>query len=651
MAAPRSSGEHRVPRAGVHGAWGRSLALALGMSVLFPGLAAFASDPANDPATARSERAILMERFIVAATRINANPWRYASVPGFEILSRASDHDTDWWLKAQQSGLLLENDVLPGEWLPEAPTPYTLIVDDTDLSTVRPEEVHLPPVKFSSPADAVSWGPMSDSISTSIDRFRANDADTFAMNANLHGVDTRAPAYGSISRERLVRCAPPLPGWLVVGLLGMHCGVFRESFAPSMEDYYEIGHFGQERAIGPGALWVSIEETDRLLAQFGSGGRSKGPPFHIPPLKDLFAETPPSAGNLLQWESEAALFVRWALVGPGRQNPFVAHSFSELVRRARLAPVTESVFTDCFGFGYAEMERRLDAFLREVLAKPTMVYVKFPEHLPEASLAEATSDQIGRILGDWLRMQGDSLRRTDPDLSRRVLREAGRVLERAYRDDNGLPPDVDPSPGTGPSSEATRNTAPGPAVAMKPVVVSAARIHDPMLLAVYGLYEHDIGSDGPARELLEAAARAGAVRPTAYLVLAELRYAEAVGQPLGQEGKISARQAASVLAPLDSVFGRQPALDAYRLFIDAWAHCDTRPGDQDVARIREGVALFPRSTDLAYRAALLLIQAAHETQASGLIDSALVFATRESERARLVQLRSRIGNPTAVKGP
>jgi len=47
---------------------------------------------------------------------------------------------------------------------------------------------------------------------------------------------------------------------------------------------------------------------------------------------------------------------------------------------------------------------------------------------------------------------------------------------------------------------------------MKPFVVSASRLHDPELLAVYGLYEHDTGDDGKAREFLEAAAKAGAVR-------------------------------------------------------------------------------------------------------------------------------------------
>ena len=53
----------------------------------------------------------------------------------------------------------------------------------------------------------------------------------------------------------------------------------------------------------------------------------------------------------------------------------------------------------------------------------------------------------------------------------RFLGLAGRMLERAYREDNGLPPDVDVPHGehAAPSSQASTL---GPAVAMKPFVVT-----------------------------------------------------------------------------------------------------------------------------------------------------------------------------------
>lgn len=594
----------------------------------------------DEIAVARSEQAILMENFVVSATRISRNPWRYASVPGFEILSRAPESDTNWWLRTQQRGRYLENFMLPKEWRCEPPVPYTFIIDDTDLKSVPAGQVHLPPVDYHSPLDALTWGPMSDTINLWIDPFQANDADTFAENANLYGVDTMSPTIGTISRERLFRSAPPLPGWLIAGLLGRDCGIFRESFAPSMEDYYEIGHFGEVRAIGPGTLWVSLEETRRLIELFKKEKADKRIRFSVPSLQWMFTEAPPRSKDLALWESEAALFVRWGLLGPGHEDPATSRAFIELVRRARSGPVNEQVFADCFGFGFAEMERRLGFFLRATLAKPTSVYLKLPDQFPKAELREATADQIGRILGDWLRMQGDSLRTTDPGLSAEILRAAGRMLERAYRMDNGLPPDVDQSPGGEQFHDPLQNAAYGPPVAMKPFVVSAARIHDPGLLAVYGLYERDIGDDAKARELLEAAMKAKAGRPKAYLVLAELRYAEAIARPQGPGGKLSAAQAASVLEPLRRAMEYPPSFDDYRLLVETWAHCGAKPSGDDVARIASGVALFPRSTDLAYLSALVCAQGAYATQAAELINTGLLFAASERDRKRFDLLRA-----------
>jgi hypothetical protein len=640
---------------------------ALGIGTSIAVLPAIRADQGDDAAAAAQERAIRMERYVVSATRIEKNPWRYASVPGFEILSRASEDDTNWLLNALQCGFWLENGVLPKDWRPESPIPYTLIIDDTNLKTVPTGQIHLLPITFKSPVDAITWGPMSD-VQMWIDRFQAQDADTFALNSNLYDVDTRTAAYGTISLERLFRCAPPLPRWLIVGLMGKDCGVFRESFAPFGEGYYEIGHFERDRAIGPGTLWVSLDETRVLRTQIDGAyaryGRPKmkwspklhmtvpetidrAPPIEIPPLQGLFSETPPPGEKIRLWESEAALFVRWGLMGPGHEDPTMSKAFLEFVRRARREPVTEKVFADCFGFGYSDMEYGLEVLLKGVLAKPTSVYVAFPSSFPEARLKEATADQIGRILGDWLRMQGDSLRAKDPELSAKILYLAGRMLERAYREDNGLPPDVEPYPGGEQSAISPQNAAYGPAVAMKPFVVTANRIHDPSLLAVYGLYEHDIGNDGKAREFLEAAVKAGATRPRAYLVLAELRYAEAIAKPLGTEGKLNALQAATILEPLRTTLQYPPVFDSYRLLVDTSARCEAKPASSDVEKVVEGVALFPRNVDLAYRSAAVCAQGGYPMQAAELIDKGLIFTTDKDEKQHFERLRSAMATPAA----
>ena len=652
-------------RTALWGCFRASLGIAMGFGSPFAVPPAVGADPGGDVAAVEHERAVLMERYIVSATRIGKSPWQYASIPGFEVLSRAPEDVTNWWLGAHQSGLLIENAVLPVDWRPESPVPYTVIIDETDLETVPVGQVHRVPIKYEPPPDALTWGPDSH-IEMWIDRFHARDADTFAMDSNLYGVDTNDAVFGTISLERLLRCKSPLPGWLIAGLLGRDCGIFRESFAPVEEKYYEIGHFGETRAIGPGTLWVSTEVTTRIVAQLEKDGwwapsnftprhqlKSRAPDqdpeyerkilermIGFPSLEGLFAEVPPSGDNRLLWESVAGLFVRWGLMGPGHEDPAMSHAFLELVQRARREPVTEQVFTGCFGFGFGEMRRKLENFLNEILAKPTSVYVAFPSSFPEVRMKEATADQIARILGDWLRMQGDSLHEIDPSMSAEFLGSAGRMLERAYREDNGLPSDVDPSPEGERSAGPSPGAAYGPAVAMKPFVVSATRIHDPGLQAVYGLYEHDVGDDRKAREFLEAAVKAGVARPRAYLVLAEIRYAEAAARPAGSGGRLSAPQAASVIELLQASPKNPPVLEACGLMAETWAHCEAKPAAGDVGRIVEGVALFPRSVGLAYHSAIACARGGYATQASGLIDEGLRFATEKRDRERFERLRS-----------
>lgn len=613
-----------------------ALALCLGApGAVQPGARA---DQAADAAAAEAGRATMMRRYIVSATRVDKNPWRYASVPGFEVLSRTSDEKTSWELDSVRRGLFLENELLPGDWHPQPAVPYTVIIDDTDLETVPTSELHSQPIQFHSPVDALTWGELSDSANFSNDPVGSSDADTFAVNSNVHGVDTDNPACGSVSLDRLLRAAPPLPRWLLSGLMGAECGVFRESFVPIV-DTGQIGFPSPDirRVAGPGTLWVSLDETQRLLKSIKRDRKAK---IEIPSVRGLFAEAPPTEDNAILMESEAALFVRWGLLGPDRRDPAISRAFLELARRSRRGPVTEQVFADCFGFGFAAMDEKLAAFLKSVLARPTSVYVDMPASFPAPVLREATADRIGRILGDWLRMEGESLRGSDLDLCEAFMFSAGRMLERAYREDNGLPPDVDPSRGGGQSAGTSPNAAYGSAVVMKPFVVSATHLHDPGLLAVYGLYERDTGNDGKAREFLEAAARAGVVRPKAYLVLAKLRYVEAIGRPLGLDGKISAQQAEGILDPLHSALRCLPDPDIYRLIVETWIHCDAKPDVDDLVGIVEGAALFPRNTGLSYRAALLCAKDGYPAQAAELIDKGLVFTTSESNRGYFERLRS-----------
>ncbi len=587
-------------------------------------------------ASAPLDKLVMLPPMVVSTTRITKNPWRYVSIPGFEVLSRASEAATSWDLDGLRHGLWIQRAVIPKEWLPELPVPCTDILDDTDLMSLRADQPHSQQVAFKAPPDALAWGQLSGKTRVSSEPI-SSDHDTFALNSNLHGLATRGVTYASINLDRLLLAAPPLPPWVIAGLLGRN-GLFRDGFAitvpsggergfspiaGSLESANEYAEAASdysspagklEVASGPGTLWISVAETQLLLRQLKHDKNTKIPML---PLGELFAEAPPSEANRSLWESEAGLLVRWGLMGPGRSDPALFRSFLTVVRRARQEPVTEAVFTECFGFGYATMEVKLESFLKTVLAQPTSIKnLAMPVTFGLPTMKPATADQTGRIIGDWIRMQGETLRPRDPSTARVFLDSAGQMLWRAYRDDNALP-----------------SQSPSDAI-------SANLIQDPRLLAVYGLYEHDAGNDAKAREFLEVAVKADVVRPRAYQVLAELRYAEAVAKPQGTRGMFSASQAVSIVEPLKKALRFPASLPCYELMVDTWGRCEARAGSEDIATIAAGAALFPRSILLAYKAALVSARSGNRLQAEQLVQQGLMFATGAADRSRLEQLRS-----------
>jgi hypothetical protein len=579
---------------------------------------------------AARQSATIMQRFIVSAARVD-KPWRYASLPGFEILSRAPPKETQELLDSLRRGLWLEDSVMPKEWMPRAPVPYTVIIDDTDLATVPVGQAESKAIVLESPPDAESWGPLGQSAMVWLDQFPAYDDDTFAFNSNIFGIDMKGMNYGSISLERLARCTPPLPRWLVAGLIGKNSGIFREGVVPLVsKGVFDSGWI--HVAMGPGSIWGSIDESKRI---------ADGAAAAMPPLAALFSEEKPAEDALALWESEAAIFVRWGLIGPGSEDPSTAHALLDLVRRARTEPVTEKVFSECFGCGYAVMEAKLGVYLKKVVDKPVVIDLDMPAVFPKPRLVPATASQVGRILGDWLRMEGDSLRKSNPEMCKESLYFAGRALVHAYRENNGMAPKADRAVDADSLGEASKPKA----AALGVFDLSAKNIHDARMLAVLGLYAFDAGRDDKALEFLRSAAESHVVRPRAYAVLAQILLVKASAKPEGSQGRISAGQLAAILAPLGVALKSEPTAAAYRLLIAGWARSEARPGADDLAEIVNGAALFPRDGEIAYNAALLCAIKGHPEEAENLIDRGLTFAADDAARRSLELLHARLDVP------
>jgi hypothetical protein len=415
------------------------------------------------------------------------------------------------------------------------------------------------PAEWSS-GDASLWGTVAHR-ELSTPGGRADDLDTTVRCVNLWGVNIRTHLFAPSSFSfRLLRRTPWLPRWFVAGLIGP-CGIYQHSLQPDAQWVDAKTGETAMTVLVPKLLWISDADTGLI--------RKNPAKAALLPLGEFFAQKDPHLSDAKSvWFAEAALFVRWGIYGePDKPNHQTA--FWKFLDRATGEPVTEDMFRECFGFGYLEMRSRLISYLPKAVDEIPRVQVgPAPEFdLPKPRIA--TEAEIARMVGDWERIKGVSLKTKNPVLSRQYLEEAGRTLMRAYAKGN----------------------------------------RDPQFLGVLGLYEHAVGADSQARDFLEAAARGPIVRPSVYLTLAQLRFIEFKARPDGPDGRLGTRQIPEVLGPLSAARAQVPAMTAtYRLIADAWAHSAAKPSREDLAVLDEGVRLFPPDSALADTASGLYAQ-------------------------------------------
>ena len=473
-------------------------------------------EDAAPPSADSDPQSVLMHDYIVAATRVDPHPWRYASLPGIEILTRATDADTAWIVQSIQRGLWVQDRLIAPAWRAKFSVPATLIIDDHALTSAAAGQVHSAPMFFRSVSDGSAWGDLKPRLG--FGQVKAYDDDAFATNINLFHVDTSGVLTNSGwgLELRLIHATPALPEWLLAGLIGPF-GILRESFlfVPGKKAEHVFwkaaitiqggnndaaAPLAVSKILGPGTLWLSIPETRRLESEMKSSSRVAIP---LLPMSQLFGPMPADADRQAIWNSQAGLFARWALLEHEEER---AQAVARFVQRTRIAPAAERDFVACFGLSYAAAEKQLATLLKDVLGRPTTIppdFERYPLDLNTPPLDTATADQVGRILGDWLRMKGEALRSENPALSLECFQATGRVLRRAFENDR------DPTPGPG-GGHPERSRA-------------LLTTHDAEFLGVYGLFEEDIGHGDQARKILDVAVRAGATRPGVIRALARLQ--------------------------------------------------------------------------------------------------------------------------------
>ncbi len=552
-----------------------------------------------------------MQQMIVEATRTDENPgffarhytWLYVAVPDCEILSRCDVEQTLAVARHVGDCLQLNMGFVPDEYRAPLALPMSFIMFDREptnaLEAVIPESDDWAPSSanfgryFSEPTHSLEGG------------INTGDSDTHCTVQNRAGkrwMWAGGGSRGPIPRGTLFllgRCAPALPLWYQCGFDGGPCCLQRM-----------IGL--DEGLIIATASWINEDETEGILS---GAKRAKTLP-KLPPIEELFRQTivadgdSPAARLSPAWMAEAALFLRWGLFGESETQRH-HQAFSTFVERSRAEPVTEAMFRECFGFGYAEMQARLSSYLLEAAVEPVCVdyqsirhYSRHPNPgnppFPSLDTREATPSEVARLLGDWERMQGDELRAKNAPLSRAYLDQAGRTLHKCY----------------------------------------AKGERDPRLVAVLGLYDFDVGDTVEARSMLSAAIDAGVERPAAYIDLARILFDEARGHPGSADGKFSAQQIAAVLKPLFAV-RRKTRLDAkgYLLIAEAWSNSAVRPSLPNLGALNEGLRLYPFDSALILAAARTYLQWGYAAEAEVLIDQKMGFADEATDK-RLAELRT-----------
>lgn len=418
-----------------------------------PGGPATAAPPGDvvklDPFVVEEQKASnLLDEFFFRPTQ-----WLYATIGSYEILSQGDSETTGKVAAHLADSLLLDEEFVPPSRLGRLAAPMGFIMFDRrptmEMAALIPDSLTL----VDSPRFGKGLGVTFAMGAGGID---VGDADTHYAVQNRGGMSWpyaagglgKGPVPTGILFET-GRCRPALPRWYRFGLVGP-CGLLR------------LASLKHGTVSVAAATWRSEPETERLLQDW----KKKRLLPVLPPLAGLFQlGDAPRGGEQdwpeADWMAEAALFLRWGMYADGNTTEHRS-AFENFLERSRSRRVSESMFADCFGFGFAEMQRRLSLYLVEGARNEVTVDIApfrrwKPPRASEPPLIAATRRaspaEVARILGDWERLAARATRQTNPALSAAYRKRAGTTLEEGLR-----------------SGEA-----------------------DPRLLAVAGLYYFDLG--------------------------------------------------------------------------------------------------------------------------------------------------------------
>lgn len=480
--------------------------------------------------------------FVVTGFAFGPN-WRYASIPGYEIITQCSDRESRAIVEAIIRGRQLM--LAPDFWTDFA-VPMTVVL------------FNQPPVSSGQPASFGSIrGPGERGRHwTNLIKRTLDDRESFALNlwpGSFHYTST----FRFHTRTLLNRRAPSVPVWLNEGLMGAY-GIYREGVYWFEESRTKLLIEG---------IWHSREEidaVDALLKKYGAKISDRSRWLQPAPLlpflaefPDLFENAPPGIDDpaVPRWACTASLFARWGVYG--RKEPEQAAQFWRFADRASRELVTEQLFRECFGQSYAEVRTELSWYLAIALSQQETSGAKLAPP-PRIKFRDATHAEVARVRGEWERMEAAALAASFPELAESARIQATATLSRAYKGGD----------------------------------------RDPRLLASLGLLAMDADEYQVAHDHLEAAVAGRVIGPRVYLETARLRWAAA---SLDDQGTLAPEVLAGVIDLLMTAEQQGPPMAAvYLLLANATAQARLVTPAQTNA-LRRGQAFFPRLSGLQER--------------------------------------------------
>ncbi len=526
--------------------------------------------------------------------------WRHTEIPGFEIISNASDRTTKGLLRDFD----LFNQAVGIVWpalIGRSPTPVTIILCGRGgkFGAFVPKNADAGPQQ-----GMASLFLRNPERATIVVDLQTKELNLTGLDIGLNGVenngaievDSYKQLYREYVRSLLVLSTPRMAAWLEEGLTQL---LMDMQVSPTLIEFGKLEDpntvsISQANAATLNALGSADDPTAVALtaAAEDRGFNAALARSGLMPLAEMFAVTHDSAvaRNSIgsKWSKQATAFVHMCLYQTGQryQKGFVA-----FITRSAREPVTEPMFKDCFGIGYKDMLLEVRGYIEFTNYKSLGWSSKKGEGLSAGGplvLRDATESEVGRIKGEALLLAGHA----DP---------ARAALITPY----------------------TRGE------------------RDPRLLAALGLYEREAGNADRAKKFLEAATAAKVVRPLAYLELARLRSEAALAAPGAPEGKFSPAQTAGIVAPLFIARLQPPPMpELYELIGDTYARSVDKPKPDVLGMLFEGVDLNPKRLKLVYLAAQLCINTGEFQGAADLIEHGLRYAPAGPAQTRFADLKA-----------